>query len=201
MCTSTKKVFFGRCWYTNIHICIPNEFLKIWLVFGNPGLVCVTYLIWSFYRFFCCSCCNPSGALNLPDFLSPGCQYVLINSWCDEWQAAGIPDTDSGTEHGVALEALRQLKSSLEATKLELDDCKLTVNFLGKLNFLLCVQDCSSSTVVFWYKFDKSTEGSEFQTSSSPSPRLSRGPLAQSVSNLLLSSRDTFNFLEASRYS
>ena len=55
---------------------------------------------------------------------------------------------DSGTEPGVALEVLRQLKSGLEATKLESGDCKLKVNCLGKLNFLLCVQNCSS-TVVF----------------------------------------------------
>lgn len=60
---------------------------------------------------------------------------------------------DSRTEPGVAQEALRQLKSGLEATKLELEDCKLKVNCLDKLKFLLCVQNCSS-IVVFWYKFD-----------------------------------------------
>ena len=59
-----------------------------------------------------------------------------------------MSDTDSGTETGVALEALRQLKSGLEATKLELEDCKLKVSCLGELKFLLCMQDCSS-TVVF----------------------------------------------------
>lgn len=58
-----------------------------------------------------------------------------------------MSDTDSGTETGVALEALRQLKSGLEATKLELEDCKLKVSCLGELNF------CSACRTVpaLWY--------------------------------------------------